>query len=584
MRIGISRILLLPLFWTAAAFGQGAYQVRMTANPASVPPGGKGTLTVEIELSEGYHVTAHGEGLFSVAPDSVPGIAFSEPKYPEGVPDKFGKVYKGLVRVEIPFEVLNNAPEGERTLSAVVTVQQCGESQGVCYPPEDVRTDSKLTISKSVSEDTGEAGPIEGKKDIAGRVSDALEKGSWTALLLVFLGGLLTSFTPCVYPMIPITMAVIGGQATGRRWSGFVLSLFYVLGISITFSALGMAAAKTGSLFGSLMNHPAVTVFIAALFLAMGLSMLGAFTMQMPPSIASKLRGKKKRGFLGAFLTGIVSGLIVSPCISPLLVVILAWVAKKGSLLLGFGLLFSFAWGLGVLFVLIGTFSGALKALPKTGLWMELIERGFGILLVTLALVFVRPLLSPFLYACLWAVYLVVLGTFLGAFIPTDKSDTPRSKILKAAAVLLVLTGAILLDSAITGRTGRTVPVSGLGQETASFSGPAWLDSEEAAFAQAKSAGLPVLVDFAADWCAACHELDEKTWPDASVLAALKGFVPLRLDMTQNNDTVKALQKKYGIVGMPTVMVLSPDGKELGRFSGFKPAAETVKFLEVHAG
>lgn len=578
-----ARLILLPLFWTAAAFSQGAYVVRMTVEPSSIPAPGNGKAIVQVSLSEGYHVTAPGDGLFSVVPDSVPGIAFSAPEYPEGLPDKFGKVYKGLVRVEIPLQVLPGASAGDRMLSAVVTIQQCGETQGVCYPPEDIRTEAALTVAGPA--ETAAAGQDSDKKDIAGRVADALEKGSWTALLLVFLGGLLTSFTPCVYPMIPITMAVIGAQATGgRRWSGFVLSLFYVLGISVTFSALGMAAAKTGSLFGSLMSHPAVTVFIAALFLAMGLSMLGAFTLQMPPSVASKLRGTKKRGFLGAFLTGIVSGLIVSPCISPLLVVILAWVAKTGSLLLGFGLLFSFAWGLGVLFIVIGTFSGALKALPKSGLWMELIERGFGILLVTLAVFFVKPILSPFVYACLWAAYLVVLGTFLGAFTPTEKADPPRSKILKAAAVLLVLTGAIVLFSAITGKTGRAVTVSDSGQKTALSQGPEWIDSEDAAFAVAIAMDIPILVDFAADWCAACHELDEKTWPDAAVLEALKGYIPLRLDMTQNNEAVKALQKKYGIVGMPTVLVMTPDGKELGRFTGFKSPAETIRFLEAHAG
>jgi thioredoxin:protein disulfide reductase len=331
------------------------------------------------------------------------------------------------------------------------------------------------------------------------------------------------------------------------------------------------------------MSHPAVTVFIAALFLAMGLSMLGAFTMQMPPSVASKLRGKKKRGFLGAFLTGIVSGLIVSPCISPLLVVILAWVAKKGSLLLGFGLLFSFAWGLGVLFVLIGTFSGALKALPKTGLWMELIEKGFGILLVTLAVVFVKPILSPFLYACLWAVYLVVLGTFLGAFTPLEKEDGTRKKILKSAGVLLVMIGGILLFKAMTGCAVRTASQPASENAAGSLPGPAWLSSEASAFSEAKSSGKPVLIDFAAEWCAACRELDEKTWPDAAVLQALSGYVPLRLDMTKTDETVKALQEKFKIIGMPTIIALTADGKELGRFNGFKKPAETVKFLEAHA-
>ena len=566
----------------AAVRGQGAYEVGMHPDPDTLSAGGRGSLIVEIRLAEGYHVTSPKDGLFSVEPESEAGIEFKEPIYPDGVKEKFGTIYRGNVRVRIPFTVRKDAAGGPHTIAAKVTLQQCGESLAVCYPPEEVRVETHLQVKET---EKGQAPDTAGTagNDIAGRVTDALAKGSVTAFLLVFLGGLLTSFTPCVYPMIPITIAVIGAQASGKKMSGFILSLFYVLGIGVTFSALGMAAAKTGSLFGSAMTHPIIKGLIAGVFLLMGLSMLGAFVMQMPPSLAARLRGKKRRGFLGAFFTGLVAGLVVSPCISPLLIVILAWVAKEGSLLLGFGLLFSFAMGLGILFVVIGTFSGALKALPRSGLWMELIERGFGILLVTLAVVFMKPVVSPFLYAILWAVYLVFCGTFLGAFVPLDRDSHVRQKITKAVAVLLVMAGGIILFQAFTGghRDSISRPAPEYGD--AGSSGIPWMASETAAFETAKSSGKSVLMDFSAAWCAACRELDQRTWPDPEVQKAAAAYVPLRLDMTGKSEQNAEIQKRRKIIGMPTVIISDSQGREIDRFEGYQPPEKVAEFLRKHA-
>jgi thioredoxin:protein disulfide reductase len=591
-RAGIRAAIALLIMTGTAVFSQGAYQIELKAAPDTLSPGRSGSLNVTLRLTEGYHVSAPDNGLFSVETETVKDIVFGKPAYPKGVKEKFGVVYRGTVQVQIPFTVQPEAVTGIHALAAKVTIQQCGESQGVCFPPEDVRVETRILVdqvNKGKTLTTAESGG----KDIAGRVADALEKGSFTALLLVFLGGLLTSFTPCVYPMIPITVAVIGAQASGKKLSGLVLSLFYVFGIGVTFSALGMVAAKTGSLFGSAMNHPVFKILIAAVFLLMGLSMLGAFVMQMPPSLAARLRGKKRKGFLGAFFTGTVAGLVVSPCISPLLVVILTWVAKKGSLLLGFGLLFSFAMGLGVLFVVIGTFSGALRALPKSGLWMELIERGFGILLVTMAVVFMKPVLSPFIYACLWAVSLVFGGTFLGAFTPLDKESDGKRKITKAAAVLMVMFAGILLFQAYTGGSTRTDSIKAFQEDSASGEGTPWItssaegipwiSSETKAFQIAGAAGKYVLMDFFAEWCAACRELDEKTWPDVTVQKAAAGFFPLKMDLTEKNDRNSDIQKKYKILGMPTVIITDSKGNEIDRFTGYKSPKEVAEFLSKHA-
>jgi thiol:disulfide interchange protein DsbD len=237
---------IVGVVFATAGFGQGSYSVRMETVPDTLSAPGSGVAVVRLALSEGYHVTAPDNGLFAVVPDSAEGIVFGEPRYPKGVPDKFGNVYKGGIEVPVPFRISAEAAPGIRLLGATVTIQQCGESQGVCYPPEDVRVEAKVFIGLPEHGSLVPAAEASGRKDLAGRLNDALERGAFAAFLLVFLGGLLTGFTPCVYPMIPITIAVIGAQASGKKLGGFVLSLFYVLGITVTFSALGMAAAKTG--------------------------------------------------------------------------------------------------------------------------------------------------------------------------------------------------------------------------------------------------------------------------------------------------------------------------------------------------
>ena len=545
------------------------------AQPAVVAIGQKGQIVVHYDIDPGFHIGDVAAGFFKVEPVALPGWRFGEAIIPESEETPYGGQYSGLIDVSIPFAVGPEALVGESRVTVKVTYQPCSE-EGVCYPPEDV------TLQVPVTVEPGQAGG----GSISERLASALEKGSIVAFLLVFLGGFLTSFTPCVYPMIPITIAVIGAQAGGGRLKGFTLSLFYVLGLATMFTALGVIAAKTGALFGSLAQHPVTLAVIGAIFFFMGLSMLGFYTVRVPSSVQTKLQGKRRSGFLGAYLTGVVAGVVVSPCVSPLLVVILTWVAKTGSLALGVGLLFSFALGLGVLFILIGTFSGVLKSLPKSGGWMEVVEHAFGILLVGLALFFVRPLFAPWMYKALWGAALVAFATFGGVFSAlTDVADH-KAKMGKALAVIALILGAGLLLSVVLPQAGPAVSAVGAPVQTASgHELPAgWLPSETEGLAQAQAESKPVMVDFWADWCAACHELDERTWPNAEVRAALEGFVKIKIDQTKNGEAEKALQKKYGVVGLPTVIFLSPAGEELGRFEGYQPPDKVLGFIAEAAG
>ncbi|MCK5146089.1 protein-disulfide reductase DsbD [bacterium] len=565
------------LFWGIIFIGRLAAQepvpviLQGSIEPQVVAIGSEGTLLIQYDIDPAFHIGDVEAGFFKLEAEPLSGWTFQDAIIPESHETAYGGEYSGIIKVVIPFKVGNEAFIGESTITVNVTYQPCSE-EGICYPPEDEVLRIKAVIEPGQTIDSG---------SIADRLTRALETGSIVAFLIVFLGGFLTSFTPCVYPMIPITIAVIGAQAGENKLKGFVLSLFYVLGLATMFSSLGIIAAKTGSLFGSIAQHPIAVALIGGIFLFMGLSMLGFYTVRVPSGIQTKLQGKKRSGFFGAYLTGIVAGVVVSPCVSPLLVVILTWVAKTGSMALGVGLLFSFALGLGVLFILIGTFSGILKSLPKTGGWMEVVEHSFGILLVGLALFFVRPLFSPEIYKGLWGGVLIIFATFGGVFSVLAADANSKTKFGKSITLIALILGAGLLVSVVLNNPGISAGSSGAVQVTESGHAlpDGWFSSEAEALEIAKEEGRPLMIDFWADWCAACHELDERTWPDASVKTALADFVIVKIDQTKNGDAEKILQKKYGVVGLPTVIYLSSAGEELARFEGYQSPAKVEAII-----
>jgi thioredoxin:protein disulfide reductase len=550
----------------AALFAEVPLTVKTAMNPDPLPAGGLGTLVVTCSIKPGVHISAPSVGFFMAAMPPVSGMTWGEPVYPKGVVEEYGEIYRGEIVVQIPVTAAVDASPGTRQASVELTVQPCGEKEGVCFPPETLTSPAAWSVA-SASGSSSSGG-------LTSRLESALAVRSFWAFVLIFLGGVLTSLTPCVYPMIPITIAVISGQSGGNKLRGFTLSVFYVLGLAATFSILGVIAARTGAVFGSFTQNPVVIVLIASIFFLMGLSLLGVFVLQMPPAIASKLRSKKRSGFLGAFVTGLLAGLVVSPCISPLLVVILTWVAKMGSTVLGFGMLFTFALGLGVLFILIGTFSGILKALPRSGGWMGWIEKGFGLALVVLAVFMLKPAVPHWIFMLVWSALFVTLGVFAGAF---EQTAAPKSRWSRALGIWLVVIGAALALNAVGERfapAGTSRSVSAV-----SSSEKGWLTSVDEALAQGRATGRPVLADFFADWCAACRELDEKTWPDPAVKKGIGGFIPVRLDMTKSNEATDALRKRFRIVGLPTVMALDTSGRELGRLEGFHGPEEMAAFL-----
>jgi thiol:disulfide interchange protein DsbD len=419
---------------------------------------------------------------------------------------------------------------------------------------------------------------------LAGRLEGALAARSLLAFLLVFIGGILTSFTPCVYPMIPITISFIGGQAKSRL-GGFFLSLFFVLGIAIMYSVLGVVAASTGALFGSAMQSTPVLIAVSAVFFAMGASMLGVFDLTLPSSMQTKLQAGPRSGVIGAIFMGMVTGIVASPCVGPVLVVLLTEIAKMGSIVLGFLYLFTFALGLGLLFLVIGTFAGAIAALPQAGGWMDTVKHLFGVVLIAMGIFYLRNLIGPTWTSTLLGAFAVFVGTYAGAFHPVPEDPPPSRLFRKGLGIVLVLVGSFLMLNGLARQAGWTLPgtralsasVGGVGEGRP---GPRWVADDAAALAQARSEGKPAFIDFYADWCAACKELDHKTWPDAAVVAEAQRFVAIKLDFTRRDQANAAKQASYGVAGLPTVIFYDSSGREAARFFGFRPAREVLSLMQ----
>jgi thioredoxin:protein disulfide reductase len=407
---------------------------------------------------------------------------------------------------------------------------------------------------------------------------------------LVFLGGLLTALTPCVYPLIPITVGVFGARPGVGRGKAVLLTSSYVVGMGVVFAALGVAAARTGAAFGTVLGHPAVAIGLAVFLLVLAASMFGAFELTLPQSLALRLNSVGGSGIAGAFLMGSVAGFLAAPCTGPVLTGLLTYVATSGSTTLGAGLLFVYALGIGVPFFLIGVFA---VRLPKSGAWMDWVKSALGILLVALAAAYVRDAFPALRAAAasaarswgptgaVWlAAGLAAAGVLLGA-IHRKFGAGPGQALLKGAGVVLV-TGAVLLRLSALNvgveSTGLVWNLRYAGEGTKP-------EPVDAALARARAEGKPVMIDFFAEWCAACKELDRETYVAPTVVAEAERFVRIKVDGTNAQDPVDALYQRFGVSGLPTVAFVSSEGKVLDdpRVTGFLgPEKFTEALRQVH--
>lgn len=568
--------------------GGGAVPVDFYLSHEAFPTGGSGEFAVVFDVPPDYHITSLENGLFFLEFDPPQGFAFDEPVFPQMVDFDGESVFQGRVIVLNSFSIAPDVAPGEYDFRVTYGYQVCTETGSrMCFLPQEAVKNLVITVlpsditpipahpeifGASRDIDSPREKIIGGKsaKTLEGRFSAAVQRGSLLAFIIVFIAGILTSFTPCVYPVIPITIGYIGGRTEGNRLKGFVLSLFLVLGLATIMSASGIIAAATGQVFGSLTQHPAVIIFVALIFTAMGASMLGAFDLSLPSSWQSRMH-TTKRGFLGAYFVGIFTGLVAAPCVGPVLVALLAWVAQSGNLLMGFLLLFVYALGLGMLFVIIGTFAGAITALPGSGAWMDMVKHIFGALLFAGAILILKSLLSPGIYLLLWGTLLIIAGIFSGGLSLVRADEKVSSKWGRGIGVILLVAGIITFVSGFRSTFGFEAHSYATKPAVAESAIEWMVNQPDSGFALAAETGKPVLMDFYADWCAACKELEEKSFSHPEIIANSRDWVFIKMDMTSVSKELKAEQSLRKVHGLPTIILFDSKGREQTRFSGFKP-------------
>lgn len=523
--------------------------------------------TIVATIADGWHVNSNTPTEEFAIPTVLtldPATAeLIEAKYPAHAMKAFefsgGKelaVYDG--KFHIPFRAKLKA--GATKIAATLKYQAC--SDRVCLPPNDATTEidaSVLTAAPGGQTPAQAGGATPNFTPLSAAPKNAVPQdrlartfassGLPLTLGLLFLGGLALNLTPCVFPLIPITLGFFAMQSDGRRSRRLALSSMYVLGIVITYSALGVLAALGGKMFGAWLQLPAVLIGFALLMLVLASSMFGAFEIQPPRWIANRSQGRA--GLTGALAMGLVIGIVAAPCVGPVVISLVTLVAQLGDPVVGGVMFAALAFGLGFPYLVM------LNALPRPGEWMVTVKRAMGFVLIAMAFYFLRPLIGDDAMRYGIAASLLVGATFL--FVA--RGQGARALRFAVAIVLLVSGVAFALPK-------KEVP------------GVKWAKYDEKAIAAARAQGKPVVIDFAADWCLPCKELDAKTFTDPRVIAELDRFVRVKADLTMAEDAnTQKLTKQYAIVGVPMIVFLDSQGQEVAdaRLFGFEPPD---KFLQ----
>ncbi|MGB3976395.1 MAG: cytochrome c biogenesis protein CcdA [bacterium] len=593
MRRRLLIILLAYLVGLSVICAASEVKLSTLVSHTSVSAGGDFLLTVNYAVPSGHHLT---DNFFGLEFDAQEGFEFGLQQPSAGQFEDGELIRRGQAGISVKVQVGSEVVPGDYTITGKASYQICQESPNfMCFPPVELPFSTGVTIVGSdkasvrnpdaVQEIGGSAlGQDSYEATLEDRFKRALVDNMFLAFLLVFAAGFLTSLTPCVYPMIPITISYIGGRSAGQtKFKGFILSLFYVLGLAIVYALLGVSAAVTGGLFGAMTQSAWVIGFVSLIFFVMGLSMLGAFDIQLPSSIQGKLQaGGPKSGLWGAVGMGMVAGLIAAPCAGPIIVALMTYIASTGNILLGFLLMVGFAFGMGLLFIALGTFSGLLASLPAAGSWMDKIKKVFGVVMIAAALYVAKPLMPPPVFGFLIGVGLVFLGAALGALTPVKSEDPIHKILLKAFAILIAVIGIYYVLSLIP-IPGKIVPeqIFTSSETPKSAEDSLWRTDFEQALKDAENQKKNSILDFGAEWCKACKDLEHLTFTDPEVVKRLQSLVAVKIDGTNVKDNdVKNLWSRFSVKGLPTIIILDSQGEELGRFTSFLPPKQFIKFLD----
>ncbi|MBV2130756.1 protein-disulfide reductase DsbD [Arsukibacterium indicum] len=539
-------------------------------------------LIVNWTIADGYYMYRDKFKYGGVA------VSFSHPTYPPSmqIEDEFfgiTEVYFHQLTLRIPLSDISE--------DAFLRIQYMGCAEaGFCYPPIKAEIPLSVPGDSAVSDETGggdnrtSGSPVSSQFNLAERLSDG---SVWLNMGVFFLLGLGLAFTPCVFPMYPILSSIIVGQgkqlSTGRA---FGLSFSYVQGMALTYSALGLVVASLGVKFQAWMQHPAVLIVAAVIFVLLALAMFGGFNFQLPASWQAKVTSvsnKQQGGSLkGAFVMGALSGLIASPCTTAPLSAALMYVAQSGDLMLGAVTLYILSLGMGIPLILLGTSGG--KLLPKAGPWMNNVKTAFGFLLLLVPIILLERILPFWQILLLASLLSLLICGYLFKLLFDAKSSSARASLLVAAQVLLLTT--VFVNWHYFSPAQTAVVATTDTSQTGQFIDVADLAALEQQLAEAKAAGQYTLVDLYAEWCVACKEFEQFTFPAPQVQAHTSKMRLIKIDVTRMTRSDEKLLNHYQVLGLPTLLFFSPDGEELtkARVTGFMKAAPFAEHLAAITG
>ncbi len=548
----------------------------------AVYPGGEIMIALKLKIDDKWHIN-------SVKPNE-PDLLASEliiqkpfeiikKEFPKAENLKFSfsdvpvSVYKGEITVGAIIKIPDSISIGKHNVKVTFNYQACNNLS--CLPPNSLVKDFELNVVpagspihrlnseifsglklsgknvKITASDNGESSSIGNTLSSSGLI---------VSIIFVFLGGLALNLTPCVYPLIPITIGYFGGQSGGSTKHLAFLGLLYVLGIALTYSVVGVVTSLSGAVFGALLQNPIVIIFIVAVFIALGLSQFEVYEFKLPDSWVMKAGGAKSGGF-GAFFMGLTMGIVAAPCIGPFVIGLVTYVAAKGDPLYGFLMFFFLALGLGTPYFVLAIFSGKIKSLPKAGDWMRGVEHIFGLILFGAAVYFLAPLMPRSIQNYLLPIFAIISAIYL-LFIDKTANKIKTFFTIKIIFSLLIL-GASVYALWPTGKS--QIP---------------WKHYTQIQFENSLNNHHKMIIDFYADWCIPCKELDAQTFSDEKVIRTAKSFDNYKVDMTESlSEATEKVRKKFNIKGMPTVIIFNSQGKEVKRITGFIPPEEFLKII-----
>jgi thiol:disulfide interchange protein DsbD len=553
------------------------------------------TLQANFRVTPGYYLYRN-KVAFTTTDNTVKVTAVNLPKGELKHDPNFGdtEVFHQSFQAEITLSPPNNKPTSI-TLNAVY--QGCSE-QGLCYPPISKTLHINLPDATTLAPPATTVAPL--PSPVASLLPPPVSEGSqiaglfkggsfWLIISFFFGAGLLLSLTPCVFPMIPILSGIIVGRGHKiTHMHAFILSLAYVLGMALTYAAAGVAAGFSGNLISNALQTPWVLGSFAAVFVLLSLSMFGFYELQLPSALQSKLSDTSNRlhgGHLsGVFGMGALSAIIMGPCVAAPLAGALLYISQTHDAVLGGVALFALALGMGAPLLLIGTSAGVL--LPKAGAWMEAVKQFFGVMLLALAIWIIQPLLPVSVQMLLWAALLLFSAIYLRAVDALPHNAGGWHKLLKGIGLFALLLGVAYLIGALSGARDILRPLGNISraetQATASLQFSRVKDIAELDQRIAQAQGKVVMLDFYADWCISCKEMERFAFSDAEIKAKLNSVLLLQADVTANNEADQAMLKRYGLFGPPGILFFDAQGKELADFrvTGYQDAAQFLKTLQ----